>query len=118
MLVGYSMGQTTFVIRSKLEGPCRWLEDAIGTHAQNLGVPRPSFLNAGDGRHEHPSQEFLDEFSFLEHKGWDNSSIHLALIGDLFHARAIHSKVDGLKIFDRVEVDLVAPVELALPDMY
>lgn len=30
MLVGYSVGQTMFVIRSKMEGVCRWLELEIG----------------------------------------------------------------------------------------
>ena len=29
--------------------------------------------------------------------GWDTSSIHLALLGDLFHGRTVHSKVDGLR---------------------
>jgi aspartate carbamoyltransferase len=118
MLSGYSVSRSTFVIRSKVEGVCRWLEDAISKHARRLGVPQPSFVNAGDGRHEHPTQEFLDEFSFLEHKGWDTSSIHLALLGDLYHGRTVHSKVDGLKIYDRVEVDLIAPSELGLPASY
>ena len=69
----------------------------------------------GDGRHEHPTQELLDEFSFLEHKDFDRSEIHVALIGDLFHGRTVHSKADGLQIFKKVVVDLVAPDELQMP---
>lgn len=118
MLCGYSTGQSLFVIRSKVEGVCRWLEEAITDFCRTRGYPRASFINAGDGRHEHPSQEFLDEFSFLEMKGWDTSSIHLALIGDLFHGRTVHSKVDGLRIYRQVQVDLIAPPDLALPQMY
>lgn len=118
MLCGYSTGQSIFVIRSKLEGVCRWLEEAITEYTKARGFPRASFINAGDGRHEHPSQELLDEFSFLEQKGWDTSSIHLCLLGDLFHGRTVHSKVDGLRLYRKVEVDLVAPKELALPKMY
>jgi len=118
MLCGYSTGQSLFVIRSKVEGVCRWLEESISEYCRQRGYPRSSFINAGDGRHEHPSQEFLDEFSFLEHKGWDTSSIHLALLGDLFHGRTVHSKVDGLRIYRKVFVDLIAPTELALPQMY
>ena len=82
------------------------------------------FINGGDGRHEHPTQEFLDEFTFLEQHSppeqgsLDYSHIHLALIGDLRHGRTIHSKVDGLKVFKSVIVDLVAPEDLALPDSY
>lgn len=118
MLCGYSTGQSLFVIRSKVEGVCRWLEESIGEYTQQRGFLQASFINAGDGRHEHPTQEFLDEFSFLEHKGWNIDSIHLALLGDLYHGRTVHSKVDGLKLYARVDVDLIAPPELALPRMY
>lgn len=118
MLCGYSIGQSTFVIRSKIEGVCTWLEEAITQYTSTRGFPRASFINAGDGRHEHPSQELLDEFTFLEQKGWDRSHIHLALLGDLFHGRTVHSKVDGLKLYSSVDVDLVAPSELALPKHY
>ncbi|MFW5686251.1 MAG: aspartate carbamoyltransferase [Spirochaetota bacterium] len=117
MLVGYSE-QSVFVLRTKTEGTCRWLEEAVGAYTQKAGLPPAAFINGGDGRHEHPTQEFLDEFSFLEQNGWDRSHIHLALIGDLFHGRTVHSKVDGLQIFGEVEVDLVAPDEIAMPAHY
>ena len=83
-----------------------------------MDLPQASFLNAGDGRHEHPTQEFLDEFSFLEQLEWDRSSIHLALVGDLFHGRTAHSKVEGLKIYGKVKVDLIAPDEIGMPPGY
>ncbi len=117
MLFGYS-GRSIFVIRSRLEGTCRWLEDALGGYAARIGKPAPSFINAGDGKHEHPTQEFLDEFSFLEQQRWNRESIHIALVGDLAHGRTVHSKVDGLRVFAEVHVDLVAPKELALPAHY
>ena len=117
MLCGYS-DYSIFIVRSKLEGVCRWLEYNIGQYAERNGTKRPAFINAGDGKHEHPTQELLDEFSFYEQKGWTRDHIHIALIGDLFHGRTVHSKVNGLKIFKEVEVDLVAPQELAMPDFY
>jgi aspartate carbamoyltransferase len=107
MLFGYSE-QSIFIIRSRLEGVCRWLETAIGEYAGKARLQGASFINAGDGRHEHPTQEFLDEFSFLEQKGWNRDSIHLALVGDLFHGRTVHSKVDGLRIFKDVQIDLTS----------
>lgn len=116
-LSGY--GNNIFIVRSKLEGVCRWLEDN-GHHfarRNNLPVP-PAFINAGDGKHEHPTQELLDEFSFLEQLQWKQERIHIALVGDLFHGRTVHSKVDGLMLFDSVAVDLIAPPELAMPDYY
>lgn len=117
MLVGYNQ-RSVFIIRSTLEGVCRHLEEYIGNYARKAGIPQPSFINAGDGKHEHPTQEFLDEFSFLEKKGWDRSRLHIVLTGDLFHGRTVHSKADGLKIFKEVRVDLVAPPELAMPEFY
>jgi aspartate carbamoyltransferase len=118
MLVGYSYGPSIFIIRSKIEGVCRWLEESMAAYTNTSGLPLPSFLNAGDGKHEHPTQEFLDEFSFLEHNNWDTSSIHLAVIGDLYHGRTVHSKADGLRIYDNVEVDCIAPDVLGLPSAY
>ncbi len=116
-LSGY--GNWVFIVRSKLEGVCRWLEDNGRQFARRNNLPyTPSFINAGDGKHEHPTQELLDEFSFLEQLEWKSDRIHIALVGDLFHGRTVHSKVDGLQFFDTVSVDLVAPPELAMPDYY
>lgn len=116
-LSGYA--NTIFIVRSKLEGVCRWLEESCTAYAaRNKLWRKPAFINAGDGRHEHPTQELLDEFTFLEDNDYRCDSLHLALVGDLFHGRTIHSKADGLTIFNRVKIDLVAPNELALPDHY
>lgn len=117
MLFGY-LPESIFVIRSKQEGVCRAMEEALGDYARKIGYPKPGFINAGDGKHEHPTQEFLDEFSFLEHNGWDRSRIHICLTGDLYHGRTVHSKADGLRIFGEVSVDLVAPKELGMPASY
>ena len=117
MLVGYAP-ESCFIVRSKLEGVCAWLADYLGPWAERSGHTRPVFINAGDGKHEHPTQEFLDEFSFLEQLGWDDSRIHLALLGDLHHGRTVHSKADGLRVFKDAVVDLVAPPELSMPGVY
>lgn len=117
MLYGYS-SYSMFIIRSAQEGVCRFLEEKIGDYSEVTSLPPAGFLNAGDGKHEHPTQEFLDEFSFLEQKNWDREEIHIALTGDLFHGRTVHSKADGLKIFKKVRVDLIAPRELSMPADY
>jgi len=116
-LAGYH--NSLFIIRSKLEGVCRWLDEEAAAFTKRNNLKRKvAFINAGDGRHEHPTQELLDEFTFLEDNNWDSSSLHLALVGDLYYGRTVHSKVDGLKIFDKVKIDLIAPPELALPLNY
>ena len=118
MLCGYTAMQSVFIIRSKIEGLCKSLSDAMTVYANRVGIECPSFVNAGDGKHEHPTQEFLDEFSFLELLGGKTERIHIALVGDLLLGRTVHSKADGLRIFDNVVVDLVAPNELQLPADY
>ena len=117
MLTGYS--NTIFIVRSKVEGLCQWLSEETAEYAERNGLPyKPAFINAGDGKHEHPTQELLDEFSFLEDQNMDFSEIHVALVGDLYHGRTVHSKADGLKLWDKVTVDLVAPADLAMPENY
>lgn len=116
-LAGYN--NHVFVVRSKLEGVCRWLEKKGKSYAKRNQLPFiPAFINAGDGKHEHPTQELLDEFSLIEDNNWKTDKLHLALVGDLFHGRTVHSKAEGLKIFSQVKVDLIAPPELAMPIQY
>eukprot|EP01060_Flectonema_neradi_P011806 TRINITY_DN1878_c2_g2_i1.p1 TRINITY_DN1878_c2_g2~~TRINITY_DN1878_c2_g2_i1.p1 ORF type:complete len:583 (+),score=98.45 TRINITY_DN1878_c2_g2_i1:48-1796(+) len=114
MLNSYNTNRSLFVIRSPMEGVCRWLESAVGSKSDT----NPSFINAGDGRHTHPTLEFVDIFSLLEMKNFDRSTIHLALVGDLLNGRTAHSKVDGLKIFEDVTIDLVAHKDVAYPIEY
>ncbi len=116
-LAGYQ--NSIFVVRSKVEGVCRWLSDETENfYKRNKLKRKPAFINAGDGKHEHPTQELLDEFTFIEDNNWSFDNIHIALVGDLYHGRTVHSKADGLKIFSSVTVDLIAPQELAMPEYY
>ncbi|MGP1507260.1 MAG: bifunctional aspartate carbamoyltransferase catalytic subunit/aspartate carbamoyltransferase regulatory subunit [Sphaerochaeta sp.] len=116
-LCGYN--NKIFIIRSKVEGVCKHLSQECSAYARRNGLSfTPVFINAGDGKHEHPTQELLDEYSFLEDNDWDTQDIHIALVGDLYHGRTVHSKADGLKLWDRVKVDLIAPDELAMPEAY
>jgi len=116
-LAGYN--NHVFIVRSKLEGVCRWLQIVGEKFAERNRLKRkPAFINAGDGKHEHPTQELLDEFTLIEDNNWSTDSLHIALVGDLFHGRTVHSKADGLQIFDKVKVDLIAPPELAMPKQY
>ena len=51
-LVGYH--NSIFIVRSTLEGVCRWLEDATRKYVNRNKLNRNiAFINAGDGRHEH-----------------------------------------------------------------
>ena len=116
-LCGYN--NRIFIIRSKVEGVCAYLKEECGEYAMRneLGYT-PVFINAGDGKHEHPTQELLDEYTFLEDNEWDTEYLHIALVGDLYHGRTVHSKANGLKLWKHVKVDLIAPEELAMPSSY
>ena len=55
-------------MRTRMEGVCRALEEELRDYAEKSRREVPIFINAGDGRHEHPTQEFLDEFHSLNIK--------------------------------------------------
>lgn len=57
---------------------------------------RASVLNAGDGRHEHPSQALLDMLTMREHKG-KLAGLKVAIIGDITHSRVARSNMIGLR---------------------
>ncbi len=55
-----------------------------------------SIINAGDGRHEHPTQALLDAFSIREKLG-TLQGIKIAIVGDIVHSRVALSNVLLLK---------------------
>lgn len=65
--------------------------------AQFVNVP---VINAGDGRHEHPTQGLLDAFTIFENKGCGDdfslAGLRVAIVGDLTHSRVARSNVWGL----------------------
>ena len=76
-------------------------------------------INAGDGSNEHPSQALLDLYTIekelsLNKKNLDN--LRIALVGDLKYGRAVHSLCKILSKFSNVNMNLVSPGELRLPE--
>ena len=54
-----------------------------------------SVINAGDGRHAHPTQALLDSFTLYEH--WGNvEGRTLLILGDIAHSRVARSNVELL----------------------
>lgn len=60
-----------------------------------LSIP---MINAGDGRHEHPTQALLDALTILEVKG-TLERLRVAIIGDISHSRVARSNVHLLSKF-------------------
>jgi len=73
-----------------------------------------SIVNAGDGRHEHPTQALLDVYTARRHLGADLSGARIAIVGDIRRSRVARSTT---KAFAQLgaKVTLVAPPTM-LPD--
>lgn len=64
-------------------------------------------INAGDGKHQHPTQAMLDLYTIREHFG-HLDGLKVAIVGDLLHSRVCGSLVPALKTMG-AEVTLVGP---------
>ncbi|AFY40293.1 aspartate carbamoyltransferase [[Leptolyngbya] sp. PCC 7376] len=112
-----AMGADIMVIRHKQSG----VPQAIAQEMDRIksGV---SVLNAGDGRHAHPSQALLDLFTICRVIDPDNPSCALlkdkkiAIVGDIVHSRVARSNIWSLMAAG-AEVHLAAPPTL-LPEFF
>ena len=71
-------------------------------------------INAGDGKHQHPTQALLDLFTIRETFG-HLDSLKVAIVGDLLHSRVLGSLAPALKKMG-AEVTLVAPPTFQVPN--
>ncbi|KAJ5945906.1 Carbamoyl-phosphate synthase large subunit [Penicillium verhagenii] len=71
-------------------------------------------INGGNGAVEHPTQAFLDLFTIREELG-TVAGLTITFTGDLRYGRTVHSLIKLLRFYD-VQVQLVSPKELALPE--
>jgi aspartate carbamoyltransferase catalytic subunit len=85
-------------------------ESAVYLASEYSSVP---VINGGNGCDEHPTQALLDLYTIQKEKGTIDG-VNVALVGDLKHARTMHSLIKGLSYYD-VTVFLIAPEELRLP---
>ncbi|MDX2061665.1 MAG: aspartate carbamoyltransferase catalytic subunit [Bacteroidia bacterium] len=70
-------------------------------------------VNAGDGRHEHPTQALLDAFS-LRQKFGELQGLRVAIVGDILHSRVARSNILALTALG-AEVQLCGPPTLIPP---
>ena len=89
-----------FVVRHADSGAAHF----IARHVQ----PHVSVLNAGDGRHAHPTQALLDAFTIRRHKG-GFAGLVVAIVGDILHSRVARSQIHALTTLGVGEVRVVAP---------
>lgn len=89
-----------FVVRHAESGAAHFI-------AQHV-APGVSVINAGDGRHSHPTQGMLDMFTIRRHKG-DFGQLTVAIVGDILHSRVARSQLAALRTLGAGEVRIIAP---------
>ena len=81
-------------------------------HIANNVSPKISVINAGDGRHAHPTQAMLDMFTIRRSKGHDFGKLRVAIVGDLLHSRVARSQIHALNTLNTGEVRIIGPKTL------
>ena len=97
-----AMHADMFVVRHAQSGAAHMIAKHVAPHI--------SVINAGDGRHAHPTQGLLDVFTIRKYKP-DMHNLRVAIVGDILHSRVARSNVLLLTKLG-ASVTLVAPPTL------
>ena len=91
--------------------------DMIIVRDKHAGAPRiisehtpASVVDAGDGKHQHPTQALLDLYTIWQTKG-RLDGLKVGVVGDIGHSRVCGSLIPALKIMG-CEVTAIAPPTL------
>ncbi len=90
-----------FIVRHADSGTAHFIANHVAPHI--------SVLNAGDGRHSHPTQAMLDMFTIRRNKGADFGGLRVAIVGDILHSRVARSQIHALNTLNTGDVRVVAP---------
>jgi len=83
----------------------------IAEHLHRIGRNDVHVVNAGDGRHAHPTQGLLDMFTIRHYKK-DFSRLKVAIVGDILHSRVARSDIHALRTLGAAEIRAVGPQTL------
>jgi aspartate carbamoyltransferase catalytic subunit len=102
-----AMGVDAFVVRHAGDGAV----------AELAAAARPSthFVNAGDGRSNHPTQGLLDMLTLRQAKGGDFPKLTVLIVGDVLHSRVARSDLHALAALGAGEVRVCGPAALLPP---
>jgi aspartate carbamoyltransferase catalytic subunit len=91
--------------------------DVIVIRHPHIGAPQlvaacteAHVVNAGDGKHQHPTQALLDLYTIKEELG-RIEGLHVAIVGDVLHSRVARSNIQALVLMG-AHVTLVGPPSL------
>jgi aspartate carbamoyltransferase catalytic subunit len=92
-----AMGVDVVVIRHWAAGSAFYLSKLV----------KSSVINAGDGRHAHPTQALLDLYTLKKAFG-SLKDLKLAIVGDIAHSRVARSLIEAAKKVG-IDITIVAP---------
>jgi len=98
-----AMHADMFVVRHAQSGAAHMIARHVG--------PDRHVINAGDGRHAHPTQGLLDAYTIRHYKR-DFTQLSVAVVGDILHSRVARSLIHVLNILGTPEVRVIAPQTL------
>ncbi|MEE9331055.1 MAG: aspartate carbamoyltransferase catalytic subunit [Methylophilaceae bacterium] len=98
-----AMHTDMFVVRHSQSGAAHLIAQHL---PDNISV-----VNAGDGRHSHPTQGLLDVFTIRRYKP-EMHNLRVALVGDVLHSRVARSEIHALTTLGVPEVRVIAPKTL------
>ena len=79
-------------------------------------APHVHVVNAGDGRHSHPTQGLLDMYTIRHYKK-DFRNLTVAIVGDIVHSRVARSDIHALTTLGAPEIRAVGPKTLVPSDL-
>jgi aspartate carbamoyltransferase catalytic subunit len=98
-----AMHADMFVVRHSQSGAAHFIAKHVPDHIH--------VINAGDGRHSHPTQGLLDMFTIRRYKP-DLHNLRVAIVGDVLHSRVARSEIHALTTLGVPEVRVIAPKTL------
>ena len=99
-----AMHADMFVVRHESSGA----PHLIAQHLQNTGREHIHVVNAGDGRHAHPTQGLLDMYTIRHYKK-EFHNLTVAIVGDVLHSRVARSQIAALTTLGVPEVRVIGP---------
>ena len=99
-----AMNADMFVVRHAQSGA----PHLIATHLDQHRQTHVHVVNAGDGRHAHPTQGLLDLYTIRNYKH-EFTGLTVAIVGDVLHSRVARSLIHGLTTLGTPEVRVIGP---------
>ncbi len=107
-----AMQADMFVVRHAASGA----PFLIAQHLHATSRDHIHVINAGDGRHAHPTQGLLDMYT-IRHFKRDFTGLTVAIVGDVLHSRVARSQIAALTTLGVPEVRVIGPKTLLPTDV-